>query len=363
VSVGRESLEVAGPRTASIGGADRTRVSGSMVLEVGGARTTRVQGADELRVKGNRVILVDGEETHAVLGASRTTFSGPCAVSAAAGVALSIGSKGKPASAEASLSGDMVLRGTGAIELAADKQIRFRVGKTVLTLRPNEVRIEAESIVLDGKSIEALGEKAALTLAREAHLEGDAVKLASKDKAILELDQEARLDGGAVKIKPGLAAEMKKRDEREEQAKALKKLRVGLFDLAGKAIPNAPYEVSFFGYIDEGVAPDGSVEIPAFPDVEKALVRWGRPRDQRPETPDTEPYEYTMEVFLNLDADNPEEALRRKLHNLGHGPDLPAAVRHYQDSAGARRTGNPGDVQTDVDGRHGDAGPVKLTAA
>ncbi len=360
--LGGERAEIGILRTTRIEGSDNLRVTGASVAELDGNRTVRVGGHDEARVRGNHVLVVEGRNDVAVQGAARTTYSGPCSVNAAQGISLTVGSRNAPASAEGALSGDLLLRGGGSIELSAGKQIRLRVGSTVLTLLPKELRIDAEAITLNARSIAATAAKSALSLGEEVEIKGDAVKLASKDKAILELDKEARLDGDKVKIKPGLAAEMAKREEREEAAKELEKITVHLFDLAGELLKGAPYEVSFAGYLDEGTAADGTVQIPAFPDVKTASIRWGRPRGSREDGGD-EPYEFEMEVYLETEAADSSEALRRKLHNLGHrGTDLHEAIRHYQASTGAAPTGSVKDVEGDVAGRHEGAAPAKLDA-
>lgn len=359
--VSRDDVEIGGPRSATIGGTDRTCVGGSLVTQVAGSREVRIERGDRLSVRGGRTVVIDGEDTCDVLGPARRTFSAPCSVNAAGGVKLSVGSKDAPATAEGTLSGDLVLRGAGAIEISSDLRIRLRVGATMLTLDPKGARLEAETITLVAKAIEALGEEGTLSVGKEITLKGGAIKLASKDGAILELAKEAKLDGKTVKIKPGLAEEMAKREEREEQAKDTAKTSLGLHDLAGELILNAPYEVSFLGYYDQGVASTGAVEIPVYPDVEKALVRWGRPKDKREDTTDAEEYEYTMEVYLKIDDADADESLRRKLHNLGHqATELSSTVRHYQSSTGAERTGISSDVQGDVDTRHASATPAKL---
>lgn len=360
--LGGQRTEIGLLRTTRIDGSDNLRVTGASVAELDGDRTVRIGGHDQARVRGDHILVVEGRSDAAVQGPARTTYSGACSINAAQGISLTVGSRSAPASAEGALSGDLVLRGGGSVDISSGKQIRFRVGSTVLTLLPKELRIDAETITLNARSIAAAAAKSTLSLGEEVEIEGGAVKLASRDKAILELDKEARLDGDKVKIKPGLAAEMAKREEREEAARELEKITVHLFDLAGELIKAAPYEVSFSGYLDEGTAADGAVQIPAFPDVETARIRWARPKDQR-EGGTEEPYEFEMEVYLQTDAHDSQEALRRKLHNLGHrSTDLHEAIRHYQASTGAAPTGNVKDVEADIAGRHEGAAPAKLDA-
>jgi type VI secretion system secreted protein VgrG len=360
----RDDLDVRGPRSTAIGAGDRLSVAGLAQTQIAGDRITGVSGSDRLAIKGDCSIVIDGEVASDVLGPSRLSFSDALAVNAGGGITLSVGTKGAPASASASLAGDLALKGSGALQLSSDSRIELRVGSTVLTLLPNELRFESEKITLDGKSIEASGEEGSLSVGKDVTMKGGSVKLASKDDAILELDKEARLDGKTVKIKPGLAAEMAKQEEREEQAKDLGTNSVALFDLAGDPIPNAPYEVSFFGYLDEGVSGAGTVDIPAFPDVEIAHVRWGRPKDKREDPDDPAPYEWEMDVYLKTDSDEPHETLRRKLHNLGHQhTELSSAIRHYQDTLGVDRTGLSDDVKPEIDTRHDAAAPAKLALA
>ncbi|MEZ4314477.1 MAG: type VI secretion system tip protein TssI/VgrG [Polyangiaceae bacterium] len=358
--LGAERVQIGNLRTTLVDGADELRVTGASVSEIERTHTLRIGGDEELHVRGNQTHIVGGSSDVVVRGTSRATYSGPRSVNAGGGIALSVGSKDAPASAEGALSGDLVLRGAGSIEISAGRRIRLRVGSTILTLLPKELRIEAESIHFQAKTIAAVAEKSALSLGDEAKLEGDAVKLASKDKAILELDKEARLDGDKVKIKPGLAAEMAKREEREEAAKELEEVTVHLFDLAGHPALGALYEVSFAGYLDEGEAADGTVRIPAFPDVETARIRWGRPPSARDDG-STEPYEHEMEVYLQTDTGDSNEALRRKLHNMGHrGKDLHEAIRHYQTSTGEEPTGSTSEVAGDLASRHDGVSPTKL---
>jgi type VI secretion system secreted protein VgrG len=359
---GNATSRIAASRSVEVGASDSLNVAAHRTLTVGGHRKEQVRGADDLLVEGDRSTVIRGEETRVVWSHARTILSGGASVNVGGGLALSIGSKAEPASAEGTISGDLSLRGDGAIDLVAQKSVRLRVGKTIVTIGPDEVSIEAETIKLAAKSIRGASDKATLAMGEAVELSGKTVKLFSADKAILELSEEAKLDGQSVKLKPGLAAEMAKRDEREEQAKNLEKVKVHLFDRKGRPLQNAPYEVSFFGYFDEGTSADGTVEIPSFPDVEKAHVRWGRPMDQREKPNPDEPYEFEMDVYLVVDAPDEDEALRRKLHNLGHqGGELSEAIHKYQAAAGNGRTGRADDVRADVDSRHTAVQPHQKT--
>jgi hypothetical protein len=195
-------------------------------------------------------------------------------------------------------------------------------------------------------------------MGEKVEIQGPSVKLWSDDAAILELEKEAKLDGPAVKIKPGLATETAEQEKREEQAKTLEKEAIQLFDKDGKPLQNAPYEVSFFGWLEEGIAADGKVEVPKFPDVEVCHLRWGRPKAEREDPDDPEEYEYAAEIYLQ-DGEDEEEAMYRKLHNLGYrGRDLSESVHAFQTDVAAERTADVEDAKAEIAARHDEARPA-----
>ncbi|MFO0757230.1 MAG: type VI secretion system tip protein TssI/VgrG [Byssovorax sp.] len=360
---GAETLRVSGQRSADVGGSDALHVAGDLDVSAGGSRKTQIEKSDRLLVMGDHNVVVYGGEARTVWEDARTIVYGGASTTVAGRISLSVGTSTAPKAAEGQISGDITLKGGGTIDLAADKTIRLRVGKSTITIGPDEVKIEADKITFAAKSIEGKSDKSSLSMGEAVELSGKTVKVFSEDKAILELDKEAKIDGQAVKLKPGLAAEAQKTEEREEQAKDLPKVKIHLFDRRGKLIPNALYEVTFFGYHDEGTAPDGTVEVPAFPDVETAHVRWGRPNDQRDNPKDPEKYEFEMDVFMVVDHDDEDESLQRKLHNLGHqGSALHEAVNKLQAALGVERTGVADDIKDEVASRHDGVSPVEIEA-
>jgi hypothetical protein len=102
---------------------------------------------------------------------------------------------------------------------------------------------------------------------------------------------------------------------------------VHLHDRLGAKLAPASYRIVVPGWEKRGEAPDGTVQVPAFDDLETCVLEWG--------PPGAEPLPHRAEVYLRTETGDEDEALRRKLHNLGHaGPSLEAALAHAAGSAG-----------------------------
>ncbi|MFO0588527.1 MAG: type VI secretion system tip protein TssI/VgrG [Polyangiaceae bacterium] len=355
---GNDALQVSGTATRIIRGASETDVGGARRLSVHGAQSITVDEDAETVHRRSSLLVVQDRATAVVGSHANVTISGALSVNVGQSLAVSVGSAEEPKSAAASISGNLSLSTRGLTEIAVEKELTIRCGASVIRIQPDAVIIEAKKIVLHGESVEGASEKSTLRMGDKVEIQGPTLKLWSDDAAILELGKEAKLDGQAVKIKPGLAADVREQEKREEQAKTLEKETIQLFDKHGSPIPGAPYEISFFGWMEEGVSADGTVQVPKFPDVEVCHLRWGRPKAEREDPETSEEYEYEAEIFLQ-DGTDERESLRRKLHNLGyHGRDLAESVHAFQADTGALRTADADDIKADLAARHDEARPV-----
>lgn len=376
-TIGGHKVIVGSGRAADVTGNDALRVSGTATQAIRGACETDVGGAHRVSIHGPQSIAVDQDaeavyrksslvvvqdRATAVIGShANVTVSGALSVNVGQSLAVSVGSAQEPKSASASISGNLSLSAQGLTELTVEKELTIRCGTSVIRIQPDAVTIEAKKIVLRGESVEGASEKSALRIGDKVEIQGPSLKLWSDDAAILELGKEAKLDGQAVKIKPGLSTETAEQEKREEQAKTLEKETIQLFDKLGKPIQNAPYEVSFFGWLEDGISADGTVEVPKFPDVEVCHLRWGRPKAEREDPEDPEEYEYEAEIYLQ-DGEDEQESMRRKLHNLGyHGRDLAESVHAFQADVDADRTADVDDAKAEIAARHDEARPATAT--
>lgn len=355
---GNDALRVTGQLSAVIEGDLEERVRGDELRSVEGSREVGIKGSAQSVIHGRSLVYV-GERATTVLGAdAEVTVSGNLALNVGQALSLSVGSAAEPKSASAAISGDLSLAARGMTELTIEKELTIRCGDTTVKIAKDSVTITTKKIVLEAESIDAASKKASLSMGDKVEIRGPEVKLASDDKAILELGKEAKLDGQAVKIKPGLTAETREQEKREEQARTLEKESIVLFDRKGEPIQNAPYEISFFGWLEEGISQSGTVLVPKFPDVEVCHLRWGRPKDKRENPDDPREYEFSAEIYLQ-DGKDDEETAARKLHNLGYrGRDVSEAVHALQRDLKLAQTGAFEDAAGDIQSRHDGARPV-----
>lgn len=131
-----------------------------------------------------------------------------------------------------------------------------------------------------------------------------------------------------------------------------------LFDRRGRQLHGAAYEIEFDGGHASGVSDDGVLVITVPAATRQVALRWGRPDGERPEGVPS--LEFSSRIYVEVEASgNADEALRRKLHNLGRGHRrLDVAVASFQASSGARITGRSEDASPFVEQRHGSAEPL-----
>lgn len=138
----------------------------------------------------------------------------------------------------------------------------------------------------------------------------------------------------------------------------MREVTLHLFDRRGRRLHGAAFEVEFEGGHASGVSDDGAVVITVPAATRQVALRWGRPDADRPDG--VAPLEFSSRVYVEVEASgNADEALRRKLHNLGRGHRrLDVAVASFQASSGARITGCSEDATPFVEARHGSAEPL-----
>ncbi|MBC8071880.1 MAG: peptidoglycan-binding protein [Deltaproteobacteria bacterium] len=129
-------------------------------------------------------------------------------------------------------------------------------------------------------------------------------------------------------------------------------LRVHLFDFQGKLVRGAVFRVEAGGVTIPGVAPDGIAVVHNIPVPTTALVRWSRPDRVAALPPGT--FEFELEVFVDIDDARHEDALERRLHNLGYPVELGVelAIRQFQLAIGRLPTGKREDVEDELLARH-----------
>jgi type VI secretion system secreted protein VgrG len=352
-------LNVGGSQSTRVDGDDALKVGRDRSLEVGGANVVRVTGADVADIGGDSTAIVHGAVTRVVSKNAMLVVDESCSIAIRKALALAVGSQDEKGTASAQIAGDCQVSVEGDMEISVKKALRIRSGSNAITISPDGIKIEAESITLSAKSISAVSEKSALDVGEKVEIRGKTVKIWSADDAIIELTKDAKIDGNpALKLNGKNAAEERARDDKAPEVEKAEKVPLQLFDLQGKPIADALYEVSFPGYLNRGKASDGTIEVPKPSGVERCFVRWARPDAERPppkEGAKRPEFEFEKEVYLSFDDPSEHENLRRKLSNLGH-PDprgLQHAVASFQSALGSEEiTGKVDDVKAELDRRH-----------
>ena len=133
-----------------------------------------------------------------------------------------------------------------------------------------------------------------------------------------------------------------------------KTLMIRLLDPYAKPIPKARYRLTIGQQQPwEGIADEDGwlvireVEIPP-----TCHVQWSRPTaDEQIATGETQAtaidYEYELEVYVELEESNEEEAMKRRLHNLGYSSeaDLAGNIKAFQHDYGRPETGEIQDIR------------------
>jgi hypothetical protein len=120
-------------------------------------------------------------------------------------------------------------------------------------------------------------------------------------------------------------------------------LKIRLFDPFGKPIPNVPYRLSINQETLEGKADEnGWLETQVLVEeiIHESFVEWG-------DTGKPGAYKYALWVYLDFEDMNEEEAVQRRLHNLGYPFDRPLAenILNFQREYHLAETGKLEDVK------------------
>ena len=212
---GDHHTRVEGHHTLAVDGASHVSVDGNLSQQVGGHLTAFVGEDRDVTVQGDDTASVWGDQNRAVQGALRLTVQGAQTVRG---------------------DGDITVEGRGAVEVVARASITLRCGASVIELTPDEVRIRApkvrvegaERVSLDGRraTLDLHGGEAELFAASRLEAGAPTVRVVARDAdltldadgvhgrarravdlagggATLTLDGDAALKGQRVKLARG----------------------------------------------------------------------------------------------------------------------------------------------------------------
>jgi type VI secretion system secreted protein VgrG len=345
---GRELVRLRSQKTLELLSTDDTRIG------VGGDRATNITGSDDLvvlgdrreRITGGRSVEVQGGSDELTIGSSTTVVMGR-RVEHIADRAESIYDRGASISttgshtvhvtgdhtlivgsgdnvAQTSVQGRLALGASGMVTLRSDEGIRLQVGTTTLSLTPDGLEIEAQNIVLKGKSITAEGNGPKLSLGDNAELVSEEVKIYSK-KGGIEMSEDTEIWGASLKLQPKKDQPTTDSETGETKTKPFK---VRLQDADFEPLAKKHYVLFAEGQRLEGeTSGDGGIDVEitaeaTVVDVTLYLDDYPTGRTRR----------YTMNV-AELPPETKWPGALTRLHNLGYyGADTdktePAATEH-----------------------------------
>ncbi|APR77637.1 VgrG protein [Minicystis rosea] len=258
VDVGRNEQEtVRGSRNATIHGNEALVIGGELATTVAGDRTESVRGDRTNRVEGNSKDTVDGIEHRAIGGSTYLTTRGNYQVMVAGSSGIVVGSREKPGESHTAVWGKNELFASDEIRIQSEKTIVLECGDSRVTLSPDEVRIEAKAIVVDGhESTSIFGKKPVMHFTDNVTLASDQITLTAKG-ASLDLGTNATLLGAQVKLAKGSSASTQTRDPAKGETKPFK---LQLTDASFEPYANKQYDLMAGGQRFHGTT-DGSGNV------------------------------------------------------------------------------------------------------
>ena len=261
---GAQATRVTGDRTTELGSDDHLRVEGSRHVavhrdsneRVGGRRDLHVQGRDRVEIAGEQRTVVHGEVVHEVRGAAT----------------MLVGRHDQKRSCTLAVEGVTQVTGSEVIDIASDKEIVLRCGKSTIRIGPEEIEIASPKVTVRGKDARLLLSEG------KAKLKAKSLwQVVSEDKVVLKssgaslgLGSEAKLDGAKVLLNsPEQASD-------DIQASEPEPTKIELVDQDGNPIPYQRFRIElgdgshYTGFLDENgkaeVDIEGSGEI-LFPEL------------------------------------------------------------------------------------------------
>ena len=239
-----ERVIIRGDRTGSIDGDHRESVGGDHAQSISGDRTATVGGHHQVQVTGNSVDTVGGVDHRRIKGSASLSSQKDYTVMVGGAYLTVVGSEEKPTQSHSSTYGKHNLFASDDILIQSEKRIVLRCGESEVTISPDDVRITAKTVVVDGRESTSLyGKKPVLHLTDDVEMLSDKITLAAKS-ASLELESEAKLLGTKVKLGSGDGSSAPSKDSTQLDTKLF---AMQMCDSQFKPYANKPYTLNVQG--------------------------------------------------------------------------------------------------------------------
>lgn len=194
--------------TETISGDEQTRVLGARTTETLGRRIEKTLAESELSVGGERRerfgsgrrVVVQGDDIQRTTGNGLLDVAKGCSVRAGRTLSLEAGTPKEPGTLDAFAWGSASIASNLNLRLDAAERVTISCGESVIELTKDTISLRAPNLRLAAsKTLVATGDGPTLVLDKNAELTAESVRLYT-EHASLELDREAHLDGELVKL-------------------------------------------------------------------------------------------------------------------------------------------------------------------
>lgn len=279
-----ESIHIGGNRHDEIVGDALLRVRGSLEEEIIGSQTTTVtghrmaatRGDEDKRISGASSTRIDGREKRETAKNADYVYGDDLTIKVRGCETIVVGKEGAERSYLMHTFGVAKMSSTGALEIASDKEITLRCGKSTLRITPNGIELNSDALSVKGgtskMSVNDEGVKLKSDQAR-AEIVGGSVVLKTNQGASIAMGGEVKVDGTQILLNsPGNAKDA-------PLPEPPRQTNIELVDQEGKPLAHQRYLL----VLDDGseqsgiLDADGKAEVDVnasgqifFPDLDKA---------------------------------------------------------------------------------------------
>jgi len=266
------AITVHGVQTTRVAGDRTTELSAADHLRVGGSRHMAVRGDLTERVEGQRTLRVEGREHAEIVGERRSVVHGELVHEVRGAATMLVGKHEEKRSCTLVVEGVTQLTGSEIVDLASDKELVLRCGKSSIRLSPESIEIASPKVTVRGKDARLLLQngKAKLKAKSLFQVVSDDKVVLKSSGASLGLGSQAKLDGAKVLLNsPEAATDNIQVDEPRPTI-------IELVDQDGHPIPYQRFRIvlgdgsHYAGFLDENGKAEVDIEEPGeivFPDL------------------------------------------------------------------------------------------------
>ena len=200
VILGDHSISIGGEQRTALTGNQTEGVGGNLEVKIDGRRTEEVRGGAKEQIGGDFVRTVQGEQRTSVQGDASATVSGNQTLVVSGNHHTLVGHGEGEGHALLYVNGDYTVGVSQELKLSAQKALKLSVGDSAIELTPEGIKLTGKSISLEGADGMSLKVKAhTLAINDKLTLTSETIELFSS-KGSLVMEEEVHLDGKMVNL-------------------------------------------------------------------------------------------------------------------------------------------------------------------